>query len=94
MAERREAEPVRNKDELERTAESRRILERLEQSGADSMLRRGLTRTASHFSAEDAPENDPIEVWATRIGRFIGLLITLAIIGWLLLYLLSDRPLS
>ncbi|MGU3401001.1 hypothetical protein ACLBWS_14865 [Brucellaceae bacterium D45D] len=94
MAERRQAEPFKNQGELERAAESRRILERLEQGGADSMLRRGLTRTTSHFSAEDAPENDSIEVWATRIGRFIGLLITLAIIGWLLLYLLSDRPLS
>ncbi|WP_343315099.1 hypothetical protein AAIB41_16530 [Brucella sp. BE17] len=91
MAERREAEPDKNKSELERATESRRILERLEQSGADSMVRRGLTRTASHFAADDAPENDHIEVWATRIGRFIGLLITLAIIGWLLLYLLSNR---
>jgi hypothetical protein len=54
-------------------------------------VRRGLSRTASHLAANDAPENDPIELWATRIGRGLGLIITLAIIVWLISYLMQSQ---
>ncbi|MBC2887375.1 hypothetical protein H7Q97_18505 [Ochrobactrum sp. CM-21-5] len=75
----------------ERQEEARRILDRLEreQTGAEGIVRRGLTRTASHLSASDAPKNDRIELWATRIGRVLGLLITLAVIIWLVFYLMQ-----
>jgi hypothetical protein len=76
----------------ERQEEARRILDRLEreQIGADGLVRRGFARTANHVAAGDAPENDRIEIWATRIGRTLGLLITLAIIVWLLIYLMQS----
>jgi hypothetical protein len=76
----------------ERQEEARRILDRLEreQIGADGLVRRGFARTANHLADGDAPENDRIEIWATRIGRTLGLLITLAIIVWLLIYLMQS----
>jgi hypothetical protein len=77
----------------ERQDEAQRILERLEreQTGPEGIVRRGLSRTASHLAANDAPENDPIELWATRIGRGLGLIITLAIIVWLISYLMQSQ---
>lgn len=71
--------------------ESRRILERMEResSAMETMVQRGFSRTASHLSAHDADKADPVEVWATRIGRVLGLFITLAIIVWLVTYLLQ-----
>ncbi len=81
-------------EDKSREAESQRILKRLqqEQTGAQGIVRRGFERTTSHFSADDAPHNDPLEVWGTRIGRLLGLLITLAIIGWLVFYLMQSQP--
>lgn len=75
----------------ERQEEARRILERLERetTGVEGVVRRGLARAADHLSAGDAPENDRIELWATRIGRALGLLITLAIIFFLITYLMQ-----
>lgn len=71
--------------------EARRILDRVEkESSADaSLIGRGTDRLRSHLSAGDVDQTDRIEVWGTRVGRGIGFLITLAIIGWLLLYLLG-----
>ncbi|MFD1199776.1 hypothetical protein ACFQ3K_15850 [Brucella gallinifaecis] len=79
--------------ERERQDEARRILERLEreQTGAEGLLRRGFSRTANHLAAHDAPENDKIELWATRAGRWLGLIITLAIIVWLISYLMKSQ---
>lgn len=76
----------------ERQEEARRILDRLEreQTGAEGMVRRGFTRTAQHLSAADAPENDAVELWATRVGRGLGFLITLAIIVWLIFHLMQS----
>ncbi|MBV2144825.1 hypothetical protein KUG47_15095 [Falsochrobactrum sp. TDYN1] len=95
MAERRQAGTSGNSEKqapvLEGQEEARRILERLEResSATQSMVQRGLSRTASHLSAQDADKDDHIEVWATRIGRMLGLLITSAIIVWLILYLMQ-----
>lgn len=77
----------------ERQDEAERILERLarEPTGPQAMVRRGLSRTSKHLSADDAPENDPIELWATRVGRWLGLIITLAIIVWLISYLMQSQ---
>ncbi|AAL51402.1 hypothetical protein BMEI0220 [Brucella melitensis bv. 1 str. 16M] len=77
----------------ERQEEARRILERLEREhvGAEGIVRRGFFRTAQHLSAAGAPENDAIELWATRVGRGLGLLITLAIIVWLISYLMQSQ---
>lgn len=76
----------------ERQEEARRILDRLEreQIGPEGIARRGFSRTAQHLSAADTPENDPIELWATRVGRALGLFVTLAIIVWLISYLMQS----
>lgn len=68
--------------------ESRRILERIqrEQEPAGGGL---LRRARDHVAAADADASDPIELWGTRIGRAIGLVITIAIFGFLLIYILG-----
>ncbi|RCW84266.1 hypothetical protein [Phyllobacterium bourgognense] len=63
--------------------ESRRIIERINRESASQ----GTTiveRTKDHFSAGDADSADPIEVWGTRIGRFLGLLVLIAMIIWVI----------
>ena len=66
--------------------ESQRILDRIERETAvhgNSIL----TRTKRHFSAEDADSADSIEVWGTRIGRLLGLLVLIAMFIWLVISL-------
>ena len=62
-------------------AESRRIIERIDRESASGGL---VERTKGHFSAEDADQADSIEVWGTRIGRFLGLLVLIAMIIWVI----------
>jgi hypothetical protein len=83
----------RPKDPHEAQAEAaRRDLERLAEQGeiigTSSMARSAkasLERAGRHLGGADAPQDDPIEVWGTRIGRalgvvfFIGLLIYMAV---------------
>ena len=40
-----------------------------------------------HVAAADADRTDPIEVWGTRIGRILGLLLALGLMVWLVLFL-------
>lgn len=70
-------------------AEARRILERVQCEATGSLVQRRLARTARHLSAEDVDKTDAVEVWSTRIGRWLGSIITLAIIVWLIIYLLQ-----
>lgn len=65
----------------DRTAqtESRRIIERTAAESDASMVR----RARDHMSGVDADENDRIEVWGTRIGRWLGLLLLVYLIWWL-----------
>ena len=51
------------------------------------MVARGIERTKKHLSAADADQADSIEVWGTRIGRALALLLIVAAIVWLLAYL-------
>ncbi len=69
-------------------AEAHRDLERLGSQGevfGTSAMARAAKRAGDHLGAADAPEDDPIEIWGTRIGRglgvvfFIGLLIYMAV---------------
>lgn len=72
--------------------ESRRILDRVAKESASdnpSFVGRGVDRLKGHLNANDVDQDDQIEVWGSRIGRAIGFLITLAIIGWLLVYILG-----
>jgi hypothetical protein len=68
--------------------ESRRIIERIDResaSGGTSIVE----RTKGHFSADDADSADSIEVWGTRIGRFLGLLVLIAMIIWVISSIVS-----
>jgi hypothetical protein len=69
----------------ERSAESRRILDRVARE-ADShglaLLGRTVERTRTHLSAGDAEQGDWIELWGTRIGRTIGAVLTIALLAW------------
>jgi hypothetical protein len=62
-------------------AEARRIIERIDRESASGGL---VERTKGHFSAEDADPADHIEVWGTRIGRILGLLVLIAMIIWVI----------
>jgi hypothetical protein len=64
-------------------AESRRIIERIDRESASGGISI-VERTKSHFSAGDADPADPIEVWGSRIGRFLGLLVLIAMIIWVI----------
>ena len=69
--------------------ESQRILNRIAQEGdaLTSFANRGAKRLGDHVSATDVDQEDWAEKWGARIGRGLGLVITIAIIGWLLVYL-------
>ncbi len=74
-------------------AESRRILDRVaKESSSDtaSFVGRGVDRLKGHLTADDVDQTDDVEVWASRVGRGLGFLITLAILGWLLFYLFGS----
>lgn len=70
--------------------ESRRILDRVAQetdpAGA-SFVARKTRDMRDHVTATDADRSDPIEVWGTRIGRILGLLLALGLMVWLVLFL-------
>ncbi|MCO4317448.1 hypothetical protein M8997_009660 [Phyllobacterium sp. 21LDTY02-6] len=60
-----------------------RILDRVaRESSSDG--RSLASRTRGHFSARDADPADSIEVWGTRIGRLLGLLVLIAMFVWLM----------
>jgi hypothetical protein len=69
----------------ERSAESRRILDRVAREADSSglaLVGRTVERTRSHLSAADADGNDWAELWGTRIGRAIGAVLTIILIAW------------
>jgi hypothetical protein len=70
--------------------ESRRILERIAREtdpSGTSFVARATKGMRDHVAAADADRADPIEVWATRIGRTIGLLLTIGLMVWLVLFI-------
>jgi len=73
-------------DKRNETGESRRILDRIarESDPSGSLAVRTARRVGKHMRAEDADPSDPIEVWGTRIGRVIGIVLLVVLAGWLL----------
>jgi hypothetical protein len=73
----------------DRDAESRRVLDRVshEQHSGLGFLGRGTERARGHLAADDADQNDWIEVWGTRIGRTIGVIVIAAFLVWAVSYL-------
>jgi hypothetical protein len=71
--------------------ESRRILERIAHEtnpAGDSFAGRAAKGMHDHVTAADADRADPIEVWGTRFGRTLGLLLALGLMVWLVLYVI------
>ena len=67
-------------------SESRRILERVAREttpGGASFIARTAKGARDHVAAADADRSDPIEVWGTRIGRTLGLIIAIGLLAWL-----------
>jgi len=74
--------------------ESRRILERIAREtdpAGNSFVARATKGMRDHVSAADADRADPIEVWGTRIGRTLGLLLVLGLMVWLVLYVIRGN---
>jgi hypothetical protein len=71
-------------DKRQSETETAQILERLNRESATGGLSI-VHRTKGHFSARDADAADSIEVWGTRIGRFLGLLVLIAMFIWFMI---------
>ena len=54
-----------------------------------SFAGRQAKRLRDHVSAADTDKDDWAEYWGRRIGRTLGAVITVGIVGWLILYLLG-----
>ncbi|WP_321344439.1 hypothetical protein [Breoghania sp.] len=77
----------REDKEAAREREAQQALERVqgdsETLGASSFARVA-GRTRDHFSARDKEaENDPMEVWGTRIGRGLAVIFALGLVIYL-----------
>ena len=75
-----------------RERESRRILDRVGReadSSGFSIVSRTTKRTRDHLTAADADQRDAIEYWGTRIGRAIGLAVTIGLIVWLVIFVVG-----
>jgi hypothetical protein len=71
----------------DRSAESRRILDRVARdgdSGGLTVLGRTAERARDHLAAADADQADWAEVWGTRIGRAVGVVAICALLLWAL----------
>jgi hypothetical protein len=68
------------KDDHRDGAESRRIINRVGAESEASMAR----RVADHMAGRDAGGGDPIELWGTRIGRWLGVGLLVYVIWWLI----------
>lgn len=73
---------IKHHNEEERERELTRILDRVGRE-LDAAATSLSARARKHFSAGDADPADAIEVWGTRIGRVLALLVVLAMFIWL-----------
>ncbi|TRC92728.1 hypothetical protein FJV76_22200 [Mesorhizobium sp. WSM4303] len=70
-------------------SESRRIIERVANEsgpGGTSFIARAAKDARDHVTAAEADRSDPIEVWGTRIGRTLGLIVAIGLLIWLVYY--------
>ena len=76
----------RSEDE-ERAAEARRVLRGVERD-SESLGTSSLVRAADHFTAKDADQNDPAELWGKRVGRGVAAVAFVVLAIWLVGYLM------
>lgn len=55
-----------------------------------SLLARNAENARNHMMAGDKDADDPIEIWGTRIGRFLAVIAFIALAIWLFDFL--GRP--
>lgn len=80
-----------NTDE-DRQRESKRILAHMQaqtEGGTMAAVQRTAKRGRDHFAATDANEADPIEIWGTRIGRGISLIVIVGMLTYIGLLILG-----
>ncbi|MGH6922960.1 MAG: hypothetical protein ACRED5_04240 [Propylenella sp.] len=73
--------------------EARRELEHLRGETAflgSSAMTRVARKARAHFSAADAPPEDPAELWGRRIGRGLAVLLAVFLLSWLAATYLAD----
>lgn len=80
MAETRETRERRAREAREALAAVHRDGETL----GTSSLARVAGRAGKHLSAADVPENDPVEMWGTRIGRVLSVIFVVALVIYLI----------
>jgi hypothetical protein len=69
----------------DRESESQRTLDRIarETDGGSDLFSRTARRARDHVSAADKDPGDQMELWGTRIGRLLGLVLLVALIVYL-----------
>ena len=66
-------------------AESRRIIRRVDVESEATMAR----RVSNHMTGQDADQNDWVEVWGTRSGRWHGVVLLIYLIWWLIQFMME-----
>jgi len=82
---------VNSRPDQDRSTESRRILDRVEREahvGTPSFVGAATRRLRDHVTAVTAAQDDPVEYWATRVGRMLGFVISVALIVGLIIFVL------
>ena len=69
-------------------AESRRIINRVGAETEATMVQKARRRVSDHMAARDAPEDDWVEVWGSRIGRAFGVVFFFGLMIWLIFYVI------
>lgn len=68
------------KRDTDQEAESRRIIRRVDAESDASMMQ----RARNHMTGRDKDKTDAIELWGTRIGRWLGLALLIYLVWWLI----------
>ena len=76
----------RRQDETESERILRRVAQESDPSGS-TFIRSRADRLKGHLSASDVDPTDAVEVAATRVGRTLGFIITVVLIGMIVWYL-------
>jgi hypothetical protein len=78
-------------EEQKRLAESQRILRQVNRD-SDHAGFAPIDRLQNHLSANDIDKADPLEVWGTRFGRSLGLVIMVSLLLAIIVWFGAARP--
>ena len=80
---------MNRREDEQRATESRRILDQISsETDGGTLLSRASAGLRDHVSAKDAYADDHIDRLGTRIGRSVGLILTAALVIWLVVFLI------